>query len=384
MSPGSRTGKGKRALGREVARVVLGPWPLRPALLFTVLFVVNFYALNYTLDLSRETLRESWLQSIPISVAIACTGGLVVLIGRRIAMARNPTSPTRTQYLVTLIAAGVATGVVSYLVRLAFNVAETEWRGWSFYVVRGLVTMFIVHITAGVSDARLVAQVRRAELALQEVSRQRQVIIDSEERARGVVARFLHDNVQTGLVAISLQVRSIAARAPQPLDAELGSIVEALEEMRATDVRAASRRLSPDLDSVGLEQVVWEFLEPLRRSMAFEVTIDPALSEWSNPTGGRHRQSLAVYRIIEQAVLNSATHGQAGRVRITIDRAGDEIQLRVQDDGRGMSGEDATPGTGLRIVSAWTETIDGEWSLDPVVPSGAALSVRFTITSALR
>ena len=384
MTSAPRPDHVRGALARDIARVVLGPWPLRPVLIFVVLFVINFYGLNYTLDLSRETLRESWVRSVPISLVIACTGSAVVLIGRRIAVSRTPQSPTRAQYLLTLIAAGVATGVVSYLVRLAFDVAETEWRSWSFYVVRGVVSMFAVHTIAGVSDSRLVAQVRRAELALQEVSRQRQVIIESEERARGSVARFLHDNVQTGLVAISLQVRTIASRAPAPLDSELGSIVEALEEMRAIDVRAASRRLSPDLDSVGLEHALWEFLEPLRRSMDFAVEIDPQLTEWSNPTGGRHRQSLAAYRIIEQAVLNAATHGQAANVRIAIDRLGDQILLRVQDDGRGLSEEAVVPGTGLRIMSAWAETIDGEWMLEPATPRGAVLSVRFTITSALR
>ena len=369
-------------LRRDVARIIFGPWPLRPALTFTVLFIINIYAANNALDVRRQTLRESWMASLPIASSVALTAAIVVLIGRQLRLAR-PHGTGRANYIVTMLAGGTALGITSFVARSTFDAASIEWRNWSFFAGRGIIALALIHAVAGISDARLLAQIERTEEALRALAEQRRIIVDAEERARGAVARFLHDNVQAGLVAISLQLRAIRERAPSPVDDELGSIVEALEEMRSVDVRLAGRRLSPDFAIIGLQQALSECMSQYVKSMSVDIHIDDALTEWSHPTERGHRQSLAVYRITEQAVLNAAVHGQARHVSIDITRDGDTVILAVRDEGLGIPpGREPVLGSGLTIIDAWSEILEGEWTLAPRVDGGAVLTVRFPIARA--
>ena len=372
-----------RRLRRDVARIIFGPWPLRPALTFAALFIINLYATNNAVDIRRQTLRESVLASLPIAGSVAVAGAIVVLVGKQLRLAR-PRGTGRANYIVTMLTGGAALGITSFVARSTFDAASVEWRNWIFFTARGITALALIHAVAGISDARLRSQIDRTEEALRTLSEQRRVIVDAEERARGAVARFLHDNVQAGLVAISLQLRAIRERSPAPVDAELGSIIEALEEMRSVDVRLAGRRLSPDFAIIGLQQALSECMVQYVKSMSVDIHIDDALSEWSHPTQHGHRQSLAVYRITEQAALNSAVHGQARHVSIDITREGDTVTLAVRDDGLGIPpGQPPTLGSGLTIIDAWSEIVGGEWTLAPGVDEGAVLTVRFPITKAL-
>ncbi len=368
-------------LRRDIARIVLGPWPLRPWLTFIVVFLMYVYAHNAALDTFREPVREI-VVALPLAALVGGSTAAIVFLGRRVERWSKGTSP-RAVYLVTMLTAGAVLGLASHLARGLESPLNLDWRGWLFIVVRGLIGVFTIHAVAGVSEARLRAEVRRTEQALESLAEQRRVIVDAEERARGSVARFLHDNVQAGLVAISLQLRGIRERAPSPMDSQLGSIIEALEEMRAVDVRSASRRLSPDFASIGLRQALDESLATYAGSMNAEVRIDDALREWSHPTRHGHRQSLAAYRIIEQAVLNAAVHGHARNVWIDISRDGDTVTVSVADDGAGIQTQSPRRGRGLTIVDAWADIVQGAWTLRSRLPQGTVLEVTFPITKAL-
>lgn len=372
-----------RRIAQDVSRIVLGPWQLRPAIALLVIFASNFFAMNNLAGMGDRSLGEAWGESLPASVVIACAGALSVLISQRVIRHVSGDSISRAQYLGAMLFSGCVLGLVSYLVRLAYEFDEVQVRGLLFYVGRGTISIGALHAVLGVSDARLVAQIHRTERALEEVRTQRRFIIESEERARNAVARFLHDQVQASLVAITLQLRAISGRTPEPSSSELGSIVEALEELRGVDVRSASRRLSPDLSAIGLEQALTECLSAYSDSMQIRVHLDVSLREWSLPREGLNRQSLATYRIVEQAVLNAAVHGRARNVRVDITREHNLVELSITDDGVGLAPGGVIPGSGLRVIGAWVESIGGEWRLSPGQEGGTLLHATFPITKSL-
>ncbi len=74
---------------------------------------------------------------------------------------------------------------------------------------------------------------------------------------------------------------------------------------------------------------------------------------------------MGSYRIIEQALLNAAAHGQARQVQVSVSsqsRDGvDGIRLYVSDDGVGFEPGDVVDGGGFAISEVWARLLGGDW-----------------------
>lgn len=366
-------------------RVLLGPWPLQPALAFVSIFALLSFAANA--DSTPFDTEDGWpLPKVAPGILVAAAAAAGPLLIARAWMLRGGRSLSRTGYLCAMVMAGLSLALWNYFGRLG-NPLEVpaDWRPLLFLITRSTLALMVVHSVAGVAVARTRQEAARAQAALAVVEEQRRVIVDTEERSRASVARFLHDHVQASLVSIALQVREVAGQLPADAADRLGSVVEALEDVRHREVRLAGRTLSPDLPLVGLHQALGELAEQYRGAITCHITIAPELLSWSRPGGDGDRQVLCSYRIIEQAVLNSATHGRARNVDIRFAREGDDIVLTIDDDGVGLATTvPVVPGTGTTVVSTWVALVRGTWSLEPGERGGARVTARFPITPALR
>lgn len=363
-----------KSLSRQVLQVIVGPWPIRPILSLVVLFIANLYARNVFIDINPSNFTNRYPSALPFAFTVAVTVGAVLWVGRTIESRVTGGRPSRLAYLLTMVVAGMVFGVMTFVARPSFDVSDPDFRGILFYLLRSLIMIMFIHTIAGVNDARLRAQITRAEDAVRELREQRHVVVDAEERARTSVARFLHDRVQAGLVAISLHLRAISERVPEPTRGELGSIVEALEDVRSIDVRAASRRLSPDIATTGLPDAIMELLSGYSDSMAVDLSVEESVRSHIVSGEVDDRMALAVYRVVEQAMLNAAVHGRAQRVLVTLTLRDGQLSLHVEDDGLGLPADGGTPGSGSRIMSAWVAMLDGSWSLAPGPNGGTVLA----------
>lgn len=366
-------------------RVLLGPWPLQPALAFVSVFALLSFAANA--DSTPFDTADGWpLPKVAPAILVAAAAAAGPLYVARAWLLRGGRSLSRTGYLGAMVTAGLSLGLWNYFGRLGNPVElPADWRPLLFLVTRSTLSLMVVHSVGGVAMARTRQEAARAQEALAVVEEQRRVIVDTEERSRAAVARFLHDHVQASLVSVALQVREVAGQLPPDAADRLGSVVEALEDVRHREVRLAGRTLSPDLQLVGLRQALAELAEQYRGAVACRVIIDPDLLAWSRPGSDGDRQVLCAYRIIEQALLNSATHGRARNVDIRFVRDGDEVVLTIDDDGVGLATTGpVVPGTGTTVVSTWVALVRGTWSLEPGALGGARVTARFPITPAFR
>src|SRR5699024_1228934 len=72
-----------------------------------------------------------------------------------------------------------------------------------------------------------------------------------------------------------------------------------------------------------------------------------------------------LYHIIQEAAKNAAIHGESEKVNIYITKADGELQLRIHDDGFGLSSADgSTPGKGLRIIQHRVDLMEGTFSIE--------------------
>jgi len=196
------------------------------------------------------------------------------------------------------------------------------------------------------------------EALVEELSAQRAMIIDADEATRELVSKYLHNNLQSGLVVITHQIRESMKDLPGSTKSKFQSIVDELEIMREVEIRDASKALSPNLDVLTAEALLSPLVDMYARSM--QVKIESNLVDYTQfkPV------SLAIYRICEQVLLNAAVHGKATSALISLnldDKS--HITLSVENDGLPLSSKTIRTGTGSAIIDTWVSSLHGNWDL---------------------
>ena len=156
----------------------------------------------------------------------------------------------------------------------------------------------------------------------------------AEERNR--LAREIHDTLAQGLTAITLQLETADAlldsaareRAQQAVAQALALARANLEEARRSvlDLRAAP------LEGRTLAQAL--------AALADEVGQKDRVPVAYTATGGSQplplRLEAGLYRIAQEALTNAVRHAQAKHIRLVLVMQPSEVQLTVEDDGRGF------------------------------------------------
>ena len=151
------------------------------------------------------------------------------------------------------------------------------------------------------------------------------------------------------------------------------------------ETMTAVRRIAADLrplmlDDLGLNAALeWLARESARR-MGFEVTVrlgqhDPALDKDG---------TIAVYRIVQEALTNVVRHAHATAVRIELRESRGELVLTVQDNGVGFTLEAARkPASfGLLGIRERAQLLGGSMQTDNPLVGGARITVRLPLLGA--
>ncbi len=225
----------------------------------------------------------------------------------------------------------------------------------------GGLAMMTWNIAATASDRALEGEAEReamrSRIAELELAQERARA--AEERRR--IAMELHDGIGANLTAARLMTqlarRERAPGAPDPLAALEDTLQDGL-----TDLRLALWSLDP-------EEPSWEaILSRLRRhcadvcgaaGVALEVVLDADASAPTQPV-----VSLAVVRLVQEALSNSVRHAGARRwwLRVGVDACG--VTVTVEDDGVGISDIAPGEGRGLGNMRQRVAALGGAISID--------------------
>lgn len=356
----------------------IGPWPFRP--LVTLLFSAYFFVVTSTGQLMGLGLANSWLwarNAVFYGIPAAAVMASIIWLGRRWQL-RHGVKPASYIFFIALSA------LVGMSLRATFNIIPLEpfnnVPALSLAVFRLMFMLVLITSIAGVLTDRLRRQVSETERALELVRHQQELVLEADETTRRQVASLLHDRVQAGLVSTCLELQMLATKYSTEDRTAFQSVIERLEALRALDVRSAVRILSPDLRNNDVRTAIEELASQYEPSMGTTVHIDLLLDE--RRTEGDLELMLATYRIVEQALLNSAIHGKAEHASVTVEDDAAHVSITVKDDGRGPD-DVAESGTGFAILDTWCRLFDGDWSLDSGPTGGAVLRARLKVQEPL-
>lgn len=167
------------------------------------------------------------------------------------------------------------------------------------------------------------------------------VKVQEEERAR--ISREIHDGPLQDLTALIQRLRLLSLDMDSPAERE--KQLEEAEKVAMAGVREMRElcnNLTPPWLDLGIVQALTELSE--RQSAQLKIKIHLDLQEIPDLTDD---VTLAFFRVAQEAVNNSARHGAAENVSISLKNTGKMIHLQIEDDGKGF--EVADNFTELRV-----------------------------------
>lgn len=200
-------------------------------------------------------------------------------------------------------------------------------------------------------------------------------LIAAQEEERAQLARELHDALGPNLAALHMAWQGPAMRealATSPAAAAVGQHTELLLRHLRDEVRTYSHTLlptEPGLGTLSESLAALGKLHNLHGSPAVRTYCDATVDELP-----AHIQQTA-YRIAAELLNNAIRHSRAKEISVQMLRHSGELEIMVEDNGRGFTEPPPNGGIGLRGVRARADYLRGQLYIDSS-PQGSSIVVR--------
>jgi signal transduction histidine kinase len=223
------------------------------------------------------------------------------------------------------------------------------------------------------SNRRLFAQLaalseQRSELA--------QKLIATQESTLRHISRELHDEFGQILTAVGLMLGRAERHAPadSPIRAELREVSE-IAQSTLDRVRSLSQALHPVmLDQAGFENTIDWYIATVEKQAAIAIAYEKS----GTPFAVAGSAGIHIYRILQEALNNVVRHSGAREAWVRLRFRSIDLELEVEDHGKGFVAQAATQGIGLVAMRERAELLHG--SIEFVHPSHGGTLVRLTVS----
>ncbi|WP_294643046.1 ATP-binding protein, partial [uncultured Aureimonas sp.] len=167
-----------------------------------------------------------------------------------------------------------------------------------------------------------------------------QRLVDVQEAERLHFARELHDELGQELTALLIGLKALETTASDGARAERIRELRDIANRMNGQVHHMAGNLRPlILEDLGLLSAIEELA--LGWGAKLGIDVDLLLDGLDGPIAPQ--ASIALYRVLQEALTNVARHAEASRFSITARRAGGTLRVAVEDDGKGFDpGENGT------------------------------------------
>jgi signal transduction histidine kinase len=342
-------------------------WLARRPIRVRLIYVAPIAALAVgavVLRLAGGTILE-WFDRLGILLGAIVSVMLVTILASVAAGYRRTPAPRRSQVRILAVTLGVA--VIASLLLTALPITLLG------HALAPRSAVAILAIPVVLALALAVIRDRLFQVDLLATSRRRIVAAREVERLR--LRRDLHDGLGPTLAALGLKIDRARAEVASDPDHAGALLDEIRQDLRGAiaQIRNLSRELRPpSLDSLGLEGA-------LRQQIAAIQGPDgPAIDVVADRIDGLPPATeVAAYRIVVEAVSNAVRHSGATRCSVGMRIDDHVLEIRVEDDGRGIS-RDAI-GIGTRAMYERAAEVGGELLVEPGASGGTVVRASLPI-----
>jgi PAS domain S-box-containing protein len=205
----------------------------------------------------------------------------------------------------------------------------------------------------------------------------------AQEAERAQVARELHDELGQTLTTLKLDisrtVQALVAERPAPILIDRVQSLVGLSDIALAIVkRIATRLRPPTLDHLGLAEAIhWE-------ALTFKARTGLRCNVRSNKTRTSlsAEQQTALFRIFQEALTNIVRHAQASAVQVTLTERDGRFELRIRDNGRGITEAERTDprAIGLLGMRERAALVGGAFTILGRRGKGTVVSIQVSVT----
>jgi signal transduction histidine kinase len=239
-----------------------------------------------------------------------------------------------------------------------------------------------VSLATGFRISVLESHFERQRMATEQAERELRSLsarlMQAQEDERRMLSRELHDEVGQLLTALRIELGSLDRLKNASGDefAIHSSQAKTIAEQTLRTVRDMAVGLRPSVLDLGLEAALRWQARQFSRSTGTEASVSvdgtlPALSE---------TYLTCIYRIVQEALTNSAKHSAAKTVDIKVTASATELNISVRDDGIGLqSNWSAHRGLGLVGIEERARELNGAVTIQSEKGQGVGIDVRLPL-----
>jgi PAS domain S-box-containing protein len=256
---------------------------------------------------------------------------------------------------------------------------EVVWRAngtsfpvecWSYPQRRGQQVVGAVVAFFDITERKL------AEATLASVSRK---LIEAQEQERTRIGRDLHDDIgqRLSLLAIELQQLHENSVILPEVRSRMGELHKQISEI-ARDIQSLSHELhSAKLQYLGIATALRGFCKEFGDQQKVEINF----SSHDLPSPLSPDISLCLFRVLQEALHNSAKHSGVRHFEVRFWGTSDEIHLTIKDSGAGFDREAAKESRGLGLISMEErlKLVKGTLSIESQLRRGTTIRARIPL-----
>ena len=199
-------------------------------------------------------------------------------------------------------------------------------------------------------------------------------LLEISEREQARIGQEIHDGLCQQLVSLAFDANILETHLGgknRPESAAAKRLAKYLD-VSITEARRLARGLFPiRLEAEGISPAIEELLLNTgdRFGLSCQFKVDPL--RIANATVATN-----LYRIAQEALNNIVKHSRATNVLLELRERDGHIELRIEDDGIGLTpgGVEAGPGMGLHIMDYRARIIGGRLRIEPRAGGGTVIS----------
>lgn len=213
-------------------------------------------------------------------------------------------------------------------------------------------------------------------LSLERQREQEHRLLLFEERA--IIARELHDSLAQALSYMKLQISRLQTLIRRGESAEtLESVSEEIREGLNNAYRQLRELLTTfrlQITEGGLDLALQSAAREFAERGQFQVELDAR----PLPFALSASEQIHLLQICREALSNCARHARAQHVWVRLAQLGEDVELQVEDDGQGLSGDfDQRQHHGLNIMRERARHLHGQLGIEPRASGGTRVHLLF-------
>jgi signal transduction histidine kinase len=240
-------------------------------------------------------------------------------------------------------------------------------------------------------EGRVIERTKELQQSKKRLALLLQKIISAQEEERKRIARELHDETSQIIAALgmSIEIAAIAHRegalSPENINECGGKVGQLLEGVS----RIIQDLRPPVLDDLGLESAIRWLLERYLGEKGVNYRLHSSEEFIKLVTSGEtdmdEKATLALFRIIQEAITNIYKHAHASNVSVSLLYEDSRVKVNICDDGIGFDVQgvlrEADTGYGMLGLRERVSLLEGELDIRSKVGEGTCVNIEIPLSS---